>query len=224
MRSIKFSIASVFIIFLIGLFSSCKKEKITSDYFPTGDGSFWVYGNKNPLDSLIITATSNIKSIGGQRYTTFQYNGINSSSTPEPLYYYKSGGIYYENFNIESFIGSPGTPANIEYKFLDANLQAGSSWQSPTFIVTNQGITYTMYIQITLTEKVTTPTTVGKVTSSDILKVKYDYYKMAAGMPLSIFYKEERWFAKGIGLVYNSFDDLSGSGPDIYYIGRKQIN
>lgn len=205
-------------------FLSCKKEKITNDYFPTTENSYWSYGNTNPLDSFIITATSNIKMIGGQHYTTFQYDAIPASGSLQSLYYFKSGGMYYENFNLESFFGKPGNPITLEYKFLDENLPAGSTWQSPNFSITDQGLIYTMYIKMTLTEKASASTTSGTVTSSDVLKVKYDYYETAAGVPLKIFYKEERWFAKGIGLIYNSFDYLSGTGPDIYYIGKKQIN
>jgi hypothetical protein len=196
---------------------------VVSDYFPTTAGSYWVYGNVNadPTDSFKITATSQTITITSQLYNLFTYDGVPPSGSPDSLYYRKGGGLYYENFNVDKLIGSPGTPPDVEYKFLDANVAAGTSWQSSNFTVTDQGVTYTIYIKMTLTAKATTPTTSGVVTSSDVLKVNYDYYVTAAGVPATIFYKEVRWFAKGIGLIYNSFDDLSGS-PDIYNIGRYQ--
>ena len=198
---------------------------VVGDYFPTTTNSYWAYGNvnKDPTDSFMITATSGTKSITSQLYNIFTYNGIPPSGSPDSLFYRKGGGLYYENFNVQKLLGTPGTPPDVEYKFLDANVPAGTSWQSPNFTVTDQGVTYTVYLKMTLTEKSTTPTISGIVTSSDVLKVSYDYYVSAAGGPAAIFYKEIRWFAKGIGLIYNSFDDMSGSGPNIYNIGRYQV-
>ena len=196
-----------------------------ADYYPTTTGSFWALGNINadPTDSFMITATSRTKTIVGQLYNIFTYDGIPASTLPDSLFYRKGGGMYYENYNINSFFGSPGTPPDVEYKFLDETVAAGTTWQSSSFTVTDQGITYTVYFKMTLTEKATTPTTSGVVTSSDVLKVNYDYYLAAPGLPAAVFYKEVRWFAKGIGLIYNSFDDLSGSGPEIYKIGRYKV-
>jgi hypothetical protein len=129
--------------------------------------------------------------------------------------------MYYENFNVELLLGSPGTPPDVEYKFLDSNVPAGTTWQSPNFTLTDpSGITYTFYLKMTLIEKATTPTTSGIVTSSDVLKVKYDYYAGPSGFPAAVFYTEVRWFAKGIGLIYNSFDDKSGLPADEYKVGR----
>jgi hypothetical protein len=78
---------------------------------------------------------------------------------------------------------------------------------------------------MTLTEKATTPTTSGVITSSDVLKVKYDYYISTTGLPATIFYKEERWFARGIGLIYNSFQDIfAGTPVKVYKVGRLKVN
>jgi hypothetical protein len=196
---------------------------VVSDYFPTTPGSYWVYGNVNadPTDSFKITATSLTKTITAQLYNVFLYDGVPPSGSPDSLYYRKGGGLYFENFSWESILGTVSTPPDIEYKFLDANVAVGTSWQSPSATVTDQGVTYTLYLKMTLTAKVTTPITSGVVTSSDVLKVNYDYYVSAASVPATIFYKEERWFAKGIGLIYNSFDDLSNA-VKIYKIGRYQ--
>lgn len=192
-----------------------------SDYFPTTPGSFWAYG-ANATDSFLIKATSGTKAITGNTYNIFTYEDIPSTGL-DSLYYRKGGGLYYENFNVQSLLGAPGTPPDVEYKFLDANVAAGTSWQSPNFTLTDQGVTYTVFIKMTLTEKATTPTTSGIVTSSDVLKVNYEYNASAAGSPSVVFFKEVRWFAKNIGLIYNSFEDPSGPGPVIYRIGRFKI-
>lgn len=194
------------------------------DYFPTNAGAFWAFGNvsADPADSFMISVAGGTKTIGTQTYSVFLYDDIPSSGSGDSLFYRKGGGIYYENFNVESLIGVPGTPPNVEYKFLDENVAAGTSWQSPNFTVTDQGITYTLYIKMTLTAKSVTATS-GVVTSNDVMKVKYEYYLTSAALPAPvIFFTEERWFAKGIGLIYNSFDD--GSGADIYKVGRWKVN
>lgn len=195
----------------------------TGDYFPTTTGSFWAFGNvsADPTDSFMISVPGGTKTIGGQSYTVFLYDDIPASGSPDSLFYRKGAGMYYENFNVESLIGVPGTPPNVEYKFLDENVAAGTSWQSPNFTVTDQGITYTLYIKMTLTAKSVSATS-GVVTSNDVMKVKYEYFLTAPPAPPFLFFTEERWFAKGIGLIYNSFDD--GTGPEIYKVGRWRVN
>ena len=199
----------------------------TGDYFPTTTGSYWVYGNidGNAADSFIVTSTGGMKTIGTQSYNVFTFDDVPPSGSPDSLFYRKGGGIYYENFNFEDLFGIPSSPPNLEYKFLDENVAAGTSWQSTNVTFTDQGVTYTFYIKMTLTEKATTPTTSGVVTSSDVIKVKYDYYISASGFPPTIFYKEERWFARGKGVIYNSFEDIFGQTPvEIYKVGRLQVN
>jgi hypothetical protein len=197
---------------------------LSLDYFPMTAGSFWHYGNvMDATDSFMVTATSGMKTITGLPYNIFNYNDLPPIGSPDSLYYRKSGGLYFENFNVQTYFGAPGTPPDVEYKFLDTTVAVGTSWQSSNFTVTDQGTTYTLYIKMTLFEKVTTSTTVGSVTSSAILKVKYDYYAGVAPIPGTVFFKEERWFARGVGLVYNSFDDLSGSPPEVYKIGAYKV-
>jgi hypothetical protein len=148
-----------------------------SDYFPTSAGSFWNYvKTTTPKDSFKISATAAIKTITGQDYNVFTYNDL-PTGAPFELYYRKGSGIYYENINTEDFFGfdTPGNPADVEYMFLKDNVPAGNTWNSPTITGIISGTTYTFTIKMTLFEKVTTPTTIGSVVSSDILKVKYEY-------------------------------------------------
>lgn len=193
-----------------------------TDYFPTTVNSFWDLGNTAPpKDSFKIISTSRTKSIGGSSYNVFTYDSIPSTGFPSELYYRKSSGLYYENFNTQNFFGfdSPGTPSDVEYIFLKDNVAQGATWNSPTITGTQSGTSYTLYIKMTLYQKVTTSTTVGSVTSPDILKMRYEYFVNLS--PATPFATEERWFAKGIGLIYNSFD--YGSGLQIYNIGGHQV-
>ncbi len=194
---------------------------VITDYFPTTTGSYWDLGNiNNPTDSFKITATSGTKSISGSVYNIFTYDSIPSIG-PSELYYRKSSGLYYENFNTKAFFGfdSTGNPADVEYIFLKDNVPQGTTWNSPNITGTQGGTSFTIFIKMTLFEKAITPTTSGIVTSSDVLKMRYEYFITLA--PTTPFYTEERWFAKGIGLIYNSFYD--GTKTDIYHIGRYQV-
>lgn len=193
-----------------------------TDYFPTTVNSFWDYGLQGgtPADSFKIQVSPASKAISGNTYVVFTINNIPPSGNPDSLFYRKASGLYYENFNTEKFFGfDAGTGGNVEYIFLKDNVAQGTTWNSPNMVGSSGGTSFTIYIKMTLFEKVTTSTTVGSVTSSDILKMRYEYFLTIA--PATPFYTEERWFAKNIGMIYNSFND--GTKTDIYKIGYKQV-
>ena len=192
------------------------------DYFPTTTGSNWAYGKQGGTvsDSFLIKVTPVIKTITGNQYNVFTEDNIPPSGAPDSLFYRKGAGLYYENFNTQAYFGfdSPGTPPDVEYIFLKDNVPVGTTWQSSNFTGIQSGTSYTIFIKMTLVEKAVTATS-GNVTSTDVDKVKYEYFvTVAPGTP---FYVEERWFARGIGLIYNSFSN--GSTTDIYKIGRYQV-
>lgn len=201
----------------------------TGDYFPVTAGSNWAYGNTTTAgDSFFVSATSLTRSISGYSnpYNVFTYDTIPNSSKPDSLFYRKAtvagGKDYYENFDAEAYFSfDPGTttPKNVEYIFLKDYVPVGTPWNSTNISGVQGGVTYTIYIKMTLFEKVTTPITVGAATSSDVLKVRYEYFLTTA--PGAPFFTEERWFAKDIGMIYNSFNN--GTNNYIYKVGRYQV-
>ncbi len=195
----------------------------STDYFPTTPGTNWAYGLKGgtPADSLLIKVIPYQLTVGSTTYSTFTVDDIPASGSPDSLYFRKPGGDYYEYFNTQEFFGfdGPGTPPNVEYIFLKDNVPQGTTWNSPNMVGSSGGTSYTLFIKMTLYEKATTPVTSGVVTSSDVLKVRYEYF--VTSVPTTPFYTEERWFAKNIGLIYTSFYD--GTNTDIYNIGRYQV-
>ena len=194
-----------------------------TDYFPTTVNSFWDLGLQGgtTADSIKIKVINYTLSAGANSYSTFTVDNIPASGSPDSMYYRKPGGDYIEYFNTQALFGfdSPGTPPNVEYIFLKDNVAQGVTWQSPNITGLSGGVSYTIYIKMTLFEKATTPTTSGSVTSSDVLKMRYEYFVTAA--PATPFFTEERWFAKGIGLIYNSFND--GTKTSIYHVGAHQV-
>ena len=194
------------------------------DYFPTTINSYWAFGLEGgtPSDSFMIKVSPATLTAGGNTYTAFTLDDIPASGSPDSLFYRKGSGLYYEYFNAEDFFGFDANTTNpkfVEYIFLKDNVATGTTWNSPNITGMSGGSSFTVFIKMTLYQKVTTATTVGNVTSSDILKMKYEYFVTAA--PGTPFFTEERWFAKGIGLIYNSFDD--GSNSKIYKAGRYQV-
>jgi hypothetical protein len=205
------------------------------DYFPTTVGSNWAYGLKGGTiaDSIQLKVISYAPNFGGNTYSSFIQDAVPPSGSPDSLYYRKSGLAgskdYFEYFDTKfyGFDAGSNSPKNIEYTFLKESANLNDTWQSPSTTGTVSGIgpgTYTIYIKMTLLAKATTATS-GIITSTDVDKVRYDYYISGGAIPApTIFSVEERWFARGIGLIYNSFEDkISGTPPDIYNIGRKQV-
>jgi|GEM_PF-726455 len=194
-----------------------------TDYFPTTLNSFWDLGLQGgtSADSLKIKVIPFTLNAGGNSYSTFTVDNIPASGSPDSLYYRKPGGDYIEYFNTQAFFGfdSPGTPPNVEYIFLKDNVAQGTTWVSQNMTGVSGGTSFTIYIKMTLFEKATTPTTSGSVTSSDVLKMRYEYFVTVA--PATPFFTEERWFARSIGLIYNSFND--GTTTQIYNVGYHQV-
>jgi hypothetical protein len=195
-----------------------------TDYFPTTMNSYWAYKLHDGgfSDTFFIKVIPYTLSAGGNNYSTFYTPDFLALHSPDSLYYRKPGGDYIEYINTAESFGLDGP--NVENIFLKDNVPQGTTWNSPDITGTYNGISYTFFIKMTLFEKITTPTTIGVVTSSDILKVRYEYFNtVAPGTPALI---EERWFAKGIGMIYNSLTYRTtgtATNTDIYHVARYQV-
>lgn len=192
------------------------------DYFPTTTGSFWAYGNVARNDSFLVTATGRSKVIGGVTYTVFSTDTIPASGSPFESYYKKSGSFYFENLETADFGFDPGTVSvpNIEYLFLNDTANVGDTSRSVSFTGRAQGVTYTDYLKTTILAKGAAVS--GGISYPDVIKVKYEYYESSPTSAPAIYLTEERWFAKGIGLIYNSF--TAGNSGVTYALGRYKVN
>jgi hypothetical protein len=191
------------------------------DYFPTTTGSFWAYGNTSRPDSFLVTATGRSKTIGSMIYTVFATDTLPASGSTFDSYYRKPGILYYENLATEDFGFDPGTLsiANFEYVFLNDTAKVGDTARSPSFTGKVGTVTYTDYLKTTILAK--GPAVSGGKSYPDVIKVKYEYYESSPTSTPAIYLTEERWFAKGIGLIYNSFK--GGSGGVTYALGRYKV-
>ena len=187
-----------------------------TDYFPTTINSNWTYLYGGTSGGTLIKVIPNTLTAGGNIYSTFVVNPYYPLVNQQSLYYRKTDGDYFVYFDAEGFFGfdSPSSSHGVEYIFLKDNVPQGSSWNSPNMTGTIGGISYTYYIRMTLLEKNVTATS-GIVTSTDVIKVRYEMFEN--GIPNFI---ESKWFAKGIGLIYDSFGENS---PPYYTIGGYQV-
>lgn len=173
----------------------------TGDYFPITLNSTWTYGliGGSSTDSTLTTAVDYSPVFAGNTYSTitsndFPYQDINDDSS----YYRKSGGDYYQYSDIGTALGLDD-PLFAEYIFLKDNVAINTVWQSPNFSGTFAGVPVSGYFRATILEK-NVPATVGSLNFQDVIKVKYDYYYSISSTP---FATETKWFAKGVGLVYD---------------------
>ena len=193
-----------------------------SDYFPTTLNSYWVYSKQGgtSADSVKYTVIPYTLNLSGNNYSTITIDKVPPTG-PDSLYYRKTAGLYYENFNTQATFGfdAAGSPANVEYKFLDTTLPVNATWNSPNITGTSSMVSYTIFLKMTLLAKAV-PATIGTFNFPDVMKVRYEYFITAA--PGTPFFIEERWFARNVGLIYNSLND--GTTNDIFNIGRYQVN
>ena len=173
---------------------------LVTDYFPTTANSNWAYGFKddpNPADSFLTTVLPNVYTFGGKEYTGFSEDDIPPSGSPDIFYYRKSAGDYFQYFDLSDYFDDLDGSVVGEYIFLKDNVAAGTTFNSPDFTGTTNGIPVTVYIKVTITE-VGVAATVGSQNFDDVIKVTYEYFINGS----SDFPPEEKWFAKGVGLVY----------------------
>jgi len=171
-----------------------------TDYFPTTVNSNWSYGFKDdtdPADSFLTTVLPTMYTFGGKDYTAFSEDDIPPSGFPDIFYYRKLDGDYFQYFDLSDYFSDLDGSVAGEYIFLKDNVAEGTTFNSPDFTGTSNGIPVTVYIKVTITAK-GVAATVGSQDFNDVIKVTYEYFVNGA----SAFPPEEKWFAKGVGLIY----------------------
>ncbi len=188
-----------------------------TDYYPTTVGSYWAYSlvGGTTADSIMFSVINYTKTVTGNTFQAFTLNSIPASPVPDTAYYRKSSGDYFEYSDLSFYFGFDATTYG-EFTFLKDNVANGTSWQSANFSGTIFTIPVTGYIKMTILAKAV-PATVGSQNFPDVIKVKYDFYNSAS--PTTPFRTDERWFAKGVGLV----KEIDNS-TDTYEVGRYQVN
>lgn len=187
------------------------------DYFPTTTNSNWAYGLEggSSSDSILNQVIPYAPTIGGNIYSSFEENTIPSSgSATDTSYYRKLGNDYITTVDVSSNF-QLDAPVQVEYTFLNDLLPVNSSIKSANFSGTILSIPVTGYVKTTIIAKAV-PVTIGSLTFDDVIKVSYGYYlTINPNIPVAT---EEKWFARGVGLIYDDINDT-----DIYDIGRYTV-
>ena len=189
------------------------------DYFPTTLNSNWIYyysgsGIPGYIDSSSVKVISYNPSFVGNTFNSFETNSVPPGSPGDTSYYRKLPGNYYQYMDLATIFPFTNTSFG-EYIFLKDNVAQGSTWQSQNFNGNISGVGATSgYISMTLLAK-GVPVTVGTLNFADVIKVRYDYYLMISpGVPIST---EEKWFAKGVGLIHDDLDTGNSISDIIRY-------
>jgi hypothetical protein len=185
------------------------------DYFPTTVNSNWAFGLEGgtSADSALLNVADYSPTFGGNFYSTFTADDIPPSGFPDTFYFRKSEGDYFEYFDASNYFLFDA-PVFAEFIFLTENEPVGSVIFSPIFNGTYSGIPASGHIEVTIIEK-GVPATVGTRNFSDVIKVTYDFYSSV--IPNTSLITVERWYARGVGLVYQN------DSVDILNVGRYTV-
>ena len=191
-------------------------DNASLDYFPTTTNSNWTYYLQGGTsgDSIYTTVMLYTPSFNGVEYKSLNTSTIPPKAVSDTEFYRKPGGDYYQYVDFSNVIPFD-FPVIGEYVFLKDNVPSGTVWNSDDFSGSIAGIPVTLNIKMTLLAK-TVPVTIGAKNFADVIKVKYEYFLSVN--PLTPAGTEERWFARGVGLIH---DDLVSSAT--YNISRYTI-
>ena len=188
------------------------------DYFPLTLNSNWIYYFTTvPFDSISRKVISYNPTFSGNSYSSFQSNTIPPGSPIDTGYFRKLGSDYFQYSDLSSYFGFTN-PTFGENIFLKDNVIQGSTWQSQNFTGNITGIPGNVvgYISMTLLAKAVA-VTIGTQNFPDVMKVKYDYYiSIMPGTPIAT---EEKWFARGVGLIHHNLDN----GQSVMDVNRYTI-
>ena len=179
----------------------------SGDYFPVTLNSNWTYDlvGGSSSDDVHVAVLDYSPTFGGNTYKTLAGYDVPPTTAFDSSYYRKPGGDYYQYINYSDLIPFDGPALEGEFIFLKDNVAAGTTWSSPTISGTVQGTAITLTIKMTLLEK-GVPATIGSFNFPDVVKVKYEYQYAFMGVP-TIVETDERWFARNVGEIHDSYND-----------------
>jgi hypothetical protein len=175
------------------------------DYIPMTTNSNWtnrIITIPQPTpDTTFLQVSPNSKTFGANSYRIFERK---ITGTPQDSSYFrKNGGLYYQYIN--GRIANTTVPVNQEYLVLDSTKAINVPWATNFGNIVFNGIPLNNF---TITGRITargTTQTVESITYNNVIIVQYDYAATVFGLPTSIA-TEERWFAKGIGIIKSVID------------------
>lgn len=191
------------------------------DYVPQTSFSNWsarLVGG-TPADTTYVQVSANSKTFGINSYKIFEVKDMGSPT--DSFYNRKNGGLYYQY--IDGNLGVLANPINKEYLVLDSNLAVNATW------TTNFGPNVAMGFplsNIRVDAKILgkgETQTVASIVYNNVIRVKYSYTATVIGLGDIPVAEEERWYAKGIGVIRSGIINLVAPATVINETTRTQI-
>jgi hypothetical protein len=191
------------------------------DYVPQTDLSNWsskLVGG-TAADTAFIQVSTSSKTFGANSYKIFERK---DNGTPtDSIFNRKNGGLYYQY--IDGNLGVLTNPLNKEYLVLDSNLAVNASWTANFGPNVAMGFPLSnIRVEALILAKGETQT-VASVTYNNVIRMKYTYTATVIGLGDIPVAEEERWFAKGIGVIRSSVMNLINPATVVNETTRTQI-
>ncbi len=170
------------------------------DYLPMTTNSNWtnrIITTPPPTpDTSFIQVSPSQKTFGANSYHIFERKQV--GVVQDSSFFRKNGGLYYQYINGK--IGNTTVPVNQEYLVLDSNRAINIPWATNFGTITIMGIPLGNFtVTGRITEKGATEIIEG-IAYNNVLKVSYVYAGIVFGTP-TVVATEDRWFAKGKGII-----------------------
>jgi len=194
---------------------------VNLDYVPQTSFSNWsarLVGG-NPGDTTYVQVSANSLTFGSNSYKIFEVK--NMGVPTDSIYNRKNGGLYYQY--IDGNLGVLANPINKEYLVLDSNLAVNATWTVNFGPNVAMGFPLTnIRVDALMLGKGETQT-VASIVYNNVIRMKYTYTATVLGLGDIPVAEEERWFAKGIGVIRSSIINLINPATTVNETTRSQI-
>lgn len=133
----------------------------------------------------------------------------------------KNGGLYYQY--IDGNLGVLDNPVNKEYLVLDSTAAVNATWTVNFGPNVAMGFPLSnIRVDAQILGKGETQT-VASIVYSNVIRVKYTYTATVVGLGDIAVAEEERWFARGIGMIRSSVMNLINPATTVNETTRAQV-
>lgn len=191
------------------------------DYVPQTSFSNWsakLVGG-TPADTTYVQVSTNSKTFGPNSYKIFEVKNLGVPT--DSIYNRKNGGQYFQY--IDGNLGVLANPINKEYLVLDSTLGVNATWTASFGPNVAMGFPLSnIRVDALMLGKGETQT-VASIVYNNVIRMKYKYTATVVGLGDVPVAEEERWFAKGIGVIRSSIINLVNPATTVNETTRTQV-
>ncbi len=191
------------------------------DYVPQTTFSNWsskLVGG-TAADTVYIQVSANSKTFVPNSYKIFERKEMGVPT--DSFFNRKNGGMYYQY--IDGNLGVLDNPINKEYLVLDSTAAVNATWRANFGPNVAMGFPLSnIRVDAQILAKGETQT-VALIVYNNVIRVKYIYTATVIGIGDIAVAEEERWFARGIGVILSSVMNLISPATIVNETTRTQI-